>query len=185
MPDIRQTTEIRATQLVQGIKFKLSHAIRMWWLKWRSAHPPQAASNDECSGAWPMWGSAPPQGPCWVAKSCGRRGAVLTFLFLIAHSHSHFTGLSCCLSLLNNYQSPQRTTSWEYIEGASATYTVHLGKTKTDKNYFFPSTHPSLQLYLWSYCTDTNMMVIDMVIFLCPKWHASSLWPFYDEQWGK
>ena len=27
MPDIRQTTEYRATQLVYSIKFKLSHAI--------------------------------------------------------------------------------------------------------------------------------------------------------------
>ena len=109
----------------------------MWWLKWRSPHPPQAPSNEECSRAWPMWGSAPPQGPCWVAKSWSRRGAALTFLFLIFHSQSYFTGLSCCLSLLNNYQSPQRTTSWEYIEGASATYSVHLDKTKTDKNNFF------------------------------------------------
>ena len=29
MPDIRQTTEYRATQLVYSIKFKLSHAISL------------------------------------------------------------------------------------------------------------------------------------------------------------
>ena len=166
----------------------------MWWLKWWSAKPPPAPSNEECSGAWPMWGSAPPQGPCWVAKSWSRRGAALTFLFLIFNVWEISFPLHRTVLLhvfghnfrqLNNNHSPQWTKSWKYIEGASATYTVHLGKTKTDKNYFFPSTHPSLQLYLWSYCTDTNMVVIDMVIFLCPKWHASSLWPFYDEQWGK
>ena len=33
MPDIRQTTEYRATQLVYSIKFKLSHAIK--FKKWK------------------------------------------------------------------------------------------------------------------------------------------------------
>ena len=92
--------------------------MRMWSMKWRSPHPAQAPSNEECSRAWPMWGSAPPQGPCWVAKSWSRRGWPQLFYFLSSMfeaSHSHFTGLSCGLSLRTPFVS-------------SITITVHSGQ---------------------------------------------------------